>query len=122
VGRPTRRSNVPLCPRTQQQQQPKLITLFLNAWIVWIDSFRIYDIDGDGYIDRYAHDSSAVLEVSSPLLSPSLFLPGPHRNELHQLLKAALSENMLDLTDEQIATLVDDTFAQVDSNGSTITP
>jgi len=51
-----------------------------------------------------------------------LFLPGPHRNELHQLLKAALSENMLDLTDEQIATLVDDTFAQVDSNGSTITP
>jgi hypothetical protein len=40
------------------------------------------------------------------------------RNELHQLLKAALSENMLDLTDEQIRTLVDDTFAQVDSNGS----
>jgi hypothetical protein len=29
---------------------------------------------------------------------------------------------MLDLTDEQIGTLVDDTFAQVDSNGSTITP
>lgn len=53
-------------------------------------SFRIYDIDGDGNIDR---------------------------NELHQLLKAALSENMLDLTDEQIGTLVDDTFAQVDSNG-----
>ena len=49
------------------------------------------------------------------------FKPGPHRNELHQLLKAALSENMLDLTDEQIATLVDDTFAQVDSNGSTNT-
>jgi len=54
------------------------------------DSFRIYDIDGDGSIDR---------------------------NELYQLLKAALSENLFDLTDDQIHILVDDTFAQVDSNG-----
>jgi len=74
------------------------------------DSFRIYDIDGDGSIDR-----SVALPNTARSLLTALFLSS--RNELYQLLKAALSENLFDLTDDQIHILVDDTFAQVDSNG-----
>lgn len=49
--------------------------------------------------------------------NPHAYVMVARRNELYQLLKAALSENMLNLTDEQIRTLVDYTFDQVDSNG-----
>ena len=54
-------------------------------------SFRIYDIDGDGHIDK---------------------------EELFQILKASLLENyMMDLSDDQMRELVDNTFAETDVNG-----
>ncbi|KAG9397400.1 EF-hand domain pair [Carpediemonas membranifera] len=53
-------------------------------------SFRIYDFDGDGYIDR---------------------------RELYDCLKASLQENSMGLNDDQIRSLVDKTFEEADMNG-----
>ncbi len=53
-------------------------------------SFRIYDFDGDGYIDRL---------------------------ELYDCLKASLQENNMGLNEDQIRSLVDKTFREADTNG-----
>lgn len=54
-------------------------------------SFKIYDVDGDGYIDK---------------------------EELFGMLKATLFETlMLNLSDQQMRALVDSTFTEVDLNG-----
>eukprot|EP01114_Cavostelium_apophysatum_P014696 TRINITY_DN3873_c0_g1_i1.p1 TRINITY_DN3873_c0_g1~~TRINITY_DN3873_c0_g1_i1.p1 ORF type:complete len:180 (+),score=41.93 TRINITY_DN3873_c0_g1_i1:197-736(+) len=54
-------------------------------------SFRLYDIDGDGFIDK---------------------------EELYNMLKASLFENfVLELSEGQMRALVDQTFAEVDVNG-----
>jgi Ca2+-binding EF-hand superfamily protein len=54
-------------------------------------SFKLYDMDNDGYIDK---------------------------NELFQMLRASLFENfMLELSEAQMKKLVDSTFDEVDTNG-----
>ncbi len=53
-------------------------------------SFKVYDIDGDGFIDK---------------------------NELYIILRASLSESvMLSLTETQMRALVDQTFQETDLN------
>eukprot|EP00300_Choanocystis_sp_HF-7_P029432 c3628_g1_i2.p2 GENE.c3628_g1_i2~~c3628_g1_i2.p2 ORF type:complete len:200 (+),score=50.58 c3628_g1_i2:100-699(+) len=53
-------------------------------------SFQIYDIDGDGFIDK---------------------------DELFQILKASLLENyMLDMSEEHMRSLIDQTFLEADKN------
>ncbi len=67
--------------------------IYLQLPSVWCSSmlvsFKIYDIDNNGFIDK---------------------------NELFQILKASLHDSFIDMTDEQMHSLVDSTFAECDTN------
>ena len=62
----------------------------LLKYLFLLVSFKIYDIDGDGYIDK---------------------------DELYGILKATLAETaIIHLSDEQMRELVEFTFREVDAN------
>ena len=67
------------------------ILKLIDLWNVEIVSFRMFDLDNDGYIDK---------------------------EELYQMLQASLFENPdIQLSETDMRQVVDLTFCEVDSNG-----